>query len=98
MTGRLFILVFVIAFALLGVLITFGYYFLPSLHNSRIVSLMVPFEAIVEPTFDYPRPDVRWKGAEAVAPFNATAYAVLGFAVGDAIRFFRKTFRKSDRS
>jgi hypothetical protein len=83
----------VIAFTFFGVLMTFTYYLVPSLQANEVVSGLVPFKAIVEPTFTYPRPNVGKEAAETVAWLNAAAYSVIGLLVGTAARVFRRTLR-----
>jgi hypothetical protein len=92
-SGRLVILLSVIAFTFFGVLMTFTYYLVPSLQANEVVSGLVPFKAIVEPTFTYPRPNVGKEAAETVAWLNAAAYSVIGLLVGTAARVFRRTLR-----
>jgi len=77
-------------FALLGYGMTFAYHGVPALRSSHVMSLLVPFDVIVEPVFDTHPVDIEKEVARTVAPLNAGLYAVVGFVVAAGIKHFRK--------
>jgi len=80
----------VTTFIVLGISITFAFYLVPTLQANRLLSLFVPFKAIVDPTFTSPRVNVGAQAAKTVVWLNAAVYSAIGLLVGIAVIRLRK--------
>jgi hypothetical protein len=82
------------SFAVLGGLLTFVPYWIPTLRSNVILPFLIPVRVIVDFGIRYQKVpiDVALEEARAAAPWNALFYSAVGFVVGFAFTVARSQY------